>query len=339
MRIWFNHSLSSLYDTISLIRQEMDEGEFEFFVTHKRETSFIRTVSDNYGLDFPVHSSSMPDGYVDWALAYCENNQIDAFVPYLHRIALSEHRHRFNAIGVNLVTAGGPATMALIENKPRFLSKIADFGLKGTMFLPFRNLGEFDVAWGILRQQHVQLCMKPAKGIYGAGFRVIHEGLDDYRSMVSGAASHISLDLLRYSLARSDQRVEMMLMPLLKGVERSTDFVCHEGKLIDCVTRSKHADGTRYVAPETLHTEFARKITEGLGLSGLLNFQTMEDDAGVPHILEVNSRTSGGIGQTIHARVNLPLLFARTLNGRSTSGTAQQESSSVAENIRWIKVG
>jgi hypothetical protein len=157
--------------------------------------------------------------------------------------------------------------------------------------------------------------------------------------MISGAASSISLDLLRHTLSRSDQRAEMMLMPLLTGLERSTDFVCDQGNMVACVTRSKRADGTRNVAPDALHESIARRICEGLGLSGLLNFQTMEDAAGVPHILEVNSRTSGGIGQTIHAGVNLPLLFARSLTGRASGQSVQQHSCSVVENIRWARVG
>ena len=339
MRIWFNHTLSSLFDTITLIKDGMEPGEFEFYVTHERENSLISTVADHFGPEVFARKSNMPEGYVDWALEYCENHKINAFVPFLHRIALSAHRDRFAAAGVKLLTAGDHEIMQMIENKPAFLSKIAELGLKGTKYLPFRDLEEFDIAWGILRQQHDKLCIKPAKGIYGAGFRVIHEDLDDYRSMVSGAASSISINLLRYTLSRSDDRVNMMLMPLLEGIERSTDFVCDQGRLIDCVTRSKHADGSRKVAPDALHEDFARKIAAGLGLSGLLNFQTMEDAAGVPHILEVNSRTSGGIGQTIHAGVNLPLLFARSLTGRASGQSVQQHSCSVVENIRWARVG
>ncbi len=337
MRIWFNHTLSSLFDTISLIRDGMDEGEFEFFVTHERDNSLIRTVADHYSLDYPIRKSIMPEGYVEWALSYCEKNRIDAFVPFLHRIALSSHHDKFQTAGVKLVTAGDHEVMNMIEKKPVFLNRISEMGLKGTDFMTFRGSEDFDAAWIQMRQRYERLCIKPSKGIYGAGFRVIFEDLDDYRSMVSGAPSNISLYLLRHTLERSDQSVEMMLMPLLEGVERSTDFLCDQGRLVSCVTRSKHADGTRQVAPDEVHDAIARKIAEGLGLSGLLNFQTMEDAQGVPHILEVNSRTSGGIGQTIHAGVNLPLLFARTLSGRGfQQGAVRQHSVSVAENTRWV---
>ena len=339
MRIWFNHTLSSLFDTISLIRQGMEEGEFEFYVTHQRPDSPIRTLADSYGLEFYPDKSIMPEGYIEWALRYCENNEINVFVPFLHRIALSAHRARFEEIGVKLATAGDHPTMAMIEKKPAFLKRIAELGLTGTPFQTFTDLEEFDRCWTDMRNGYPRLCIKPSKGIYGAGFRIVHDDLDDYRSMVSGATSSVSLHLLRYALGSSDQRAGMMLMPLLEGLERSTDFVCADGVLLSAVTRSKHSDGSRHVAPDMHHEDIARKIAAGLNLSGLLNFQTMEDVEGVPHILEVNSRTSGGIGQTIHAGVNLPLIFARSLNGQSFQTSNEALCSVVVgENIRWLRI-
>lgn len=338
MRIWFNHSLSSLFDTISLIRQDMEPGEFEFYVTHERPDSPIRNVADSYGADFSPGKSNMPESYLDWALGYCEKNKIDVFVPFLHRIGLSAHRARFEQIGVKLATAGDHPTMVMIERKPAFLDRITELGLTGTPFKTFSDLEEFDRCWTEMRRIYPRLCIKPSKGIYGAGFRIVDEELDDYRSMVSGATSSVSLQLLRYALGRSDQRAAMMLMPLLEGLERSTDFVCSQGTLISAVTRSKHGDGCRHVGPDQHHEGIARKIASGLNLSGLLNFQTMEDAQGVPHILEVNSRTSGGIGQTIHAGVNLPLIFARSLARQTHYPEALiMHSSTVVENILWLR--
>lgn len=342
MKIWFNTTLVSLREVIEMTKNEMDPGEFEFIITHEKANTPIRRIADAWYPEFTEkRHSTMPEGYLEWSLAFCRAHSIDAFVPFIYREELSTHASKFSDIGVRLVTAGDKATMSLLEDKPKFLARIEEIGLKGTPFRLFRNLKEFDAAWSELRDinnPEKSLCMKPARGIGGRGFKIITPGWDDNEGFLSHSNFKASLSRTRDWLAASQEPQEMMLMPLMKGAEMSTDFCCWEGKLYSAVTREKKERRLQEIRPNPAHDEMVRLIVEDFNLSGLLNMQTMEDDDGVPHILEVNSRTSGGIGKTGLSGINMPLDLFRLMSGRQVPVTlGDHRSVDVSDWPCWVE--
>jgi predicted ATP-grasp superfamily ATP-dependent carboligase len=56
-------------------------------------------------------------------------------------------------------------------------------------------------------------------------------------------------------------------------------------------------------------------VAAKLGLDGLVNVQTKADGNGVPHLLEVNTRPSGGVGFSAAVGINLPYACARMMLG------------------------
>jgi predicted ATP-grasp superfamily ATP-dependent carboligase len=237
------------------------------------------------------------------------------FIPYLYREDLSRHIKAFEASGVRLLVAGPHDVMTVLENKPQFLTELGDLGIKGTPFLTYDDIDSFQSAWDKMAGSYDALCIKPSRGIYGAGFCVVGPDIDDLTCMMTSMRHKVSLDLYKSLLSTSKERREMMLMPYLQGVERSVDFACLDGELIASVTRRK-CGRTQIIEHDEFHHNIARRIVQEFGLSGVLNLQTLEDTNGVPYVLEVNSRTSGGIHKTLHSGVNLPLLLLRKLAGK-----------------------
>lgn len=326
MKIWHNTTLNTLYNTIEYVKCEMVAGEFIFLATHEDPFSPIQDVADDFAPEFcEKRSDYLPEGYLEWAIKLCKTRNVDVFIPYIYREGLSKYRDEFAQVGVRLLTAGNFETMRILENKPRFLDEINRSGLRGTTYLPYSSLKEFDDAWGVLYDGKTPLCIKPCEGIYGTGFHVIHAECDDLHNMMTGARHHMSLQRFRAMLSDHPGVEPSMLMPFLQGLERSVDFACLDGELLASYTRTKKGRH-QIIDHDDRHHGMAQEIAAQFKLSGVLNMQTIEDREGVPHILEVNSRSAGGMFKGIHSGVNLQLILLRALAGdtRQPAGTARR---------------
>ena len=316
MKIWHNHSLNALHNVISSVRKEMEPDEFFHVATHLSADSPIQLSADDFFQEYDwKRQSVMPDGYLYWALKFCCENSIDVFIPYLYREDLSEHSEDFSSIGVRLLVAGSPENMNMLENKPAFLERIGRLGIKGTPFVPYCDRAGFDAAWEQMSTEYDRICVKPAKSIYSAGFTILGEDFNDLHNMMNAMRHKLSLDLYRSLLSSSKEHREMMMMPYLQGVERSVDFACLDGELLASVTRRK-SGRAQIVEHDDFHHDIAARIVKEFNLSGVLNLQTIEGDDGTPYVLEVNSRTAGGVFKGLHSGINLPLILLRKLAGK-----------------------
>jgi len=216
---------------------------------------------------------------------------------------------------------------------------MAEMGVPVTPFRLFRGLSEYLRlrAEGPLFPGHPgDLCVKPASGIYGAGFRILREVVGERTTMSGLSALELPEQAFRAMLSALPGAERMMLMPLLPGPERSVDFACYEGLLLGTVTRVKG------LTSQTLHHDphgekLASLVARTFGLTGLLNLQTMEDAAGTPRLLEVNSRTSGGVGMTALTDINLPGLLLDALEGAVPEMPARVSRETVAakREVYW----
>lgn len=173
------------------------------------------------------------------------------------------------------------------------------------------------------------LCVKPASGIYGAGFRILREGISDRTPLSALSTLKVPEPAFRATLAALPGAEQMMLMPLLTGPERSVDFTRYEGRLLGTVTRIKTLTSQK-MCHDRRGEELADFVARTFGLSGLLNIQTMEDAAGTARLLEVNSRTSGGVVMTGLTNLNLPGLLLDALQGMILAGPLRVSGEIVA---------
>lgn len=315
MRILFNHHLSSLPDVICLMRDAYPD----LFVvaTDQRAGHPIADLADHFEQEPGTDRDRMPDWYPDWLLERAVRHGVEILIPYRHRVEISTARDRLRTGPVRILHAGTAEVVDLIEDKGRFLRRAEEIGIRVTPFLTFLDGNGFSRALEEMRDLHPgrPLCVKPVVGIYGAGFRTL---LSDEEARQTGPA-----DLRPVPIRPVEYRAlldlhgggrEIMMMPLMRGVERSLDFACLDGVLLGAVSRLKRG-AEQLVGPDPVGTEMARRLVCDLRLSGLLNLQTMEDLDGEQHLLELNGRMSGGVGITGLSGVNLPGLLLRALDG------------------------
>lgn len=314
-RILFNHHISGAADTIELMRRSRP-GLF-MIATHERADTPIRLVADRF-LPEPASTRALsPDAYADWLLTVALEERAELVIPYRRRDELARFRGRFAERGVRLLTAADEQTMRLLEDKPDLLQRLERFGVPITPFRLFTGLSEYERLRSgppPFPDHPGDLCVKPASGIYGAGFRILRERIGERTPLSALSSLELAEPAFRALLSALPGAEQMMLMPLLPGPERSVDFACLEGRLLGTVSRVKTLTSQR-LHHDPLGEELAALVARTFRLTGVLNLQTMEDATGTPRLLEVNSRASGGIGMTGLTNVNLPGLLLNALSG------------------------
>lgn len=316
MRILFNHNIAGAADVIDLMRRA--RPSVHIIATHERIDTPIRSMVDVF-LPEPIEMRALtPAAYSDWLLSIAVDYRADLVIPYRRRNDLAEFKDKFKANGIRLLTPANQGTMNLLEDKPSFLTRMEQAGVKITPFRVFAGLDEYKALRQVpfLFADHPGLlCVKPAFGIYGAGFRIIRDDQPILEHLSELSSLELPDAVFRSLLSFLPKSESMMLMPFMPGPERSVDFACYDGRLLGTVTRMKASSTSQQIYHDLYAEELAGLIVGTFGLTGILNLQTIEDATGSQRLLEVNSRASGGIGMTGLTNVNLPALLLNAIDG------------------------
>ncbi|MBK1700673.1 ATP-grasp domain-containing protein [Thiococcus pfennigii] len=305
-RVWFNRTFSNVRALLELIRRGDSAGEHELLCSHT-QPGFPGFLAAHEAFLEPVQLKG--DDYIDYCLATCATRGIDHLWPGKEAERLAAERPRFAAAGVEVLNVAAPETLALLRDKDRFGKRMRGAAIPPPDYRAIHTAAEFEAAYAELRARHPVLCIKPAEGVNGTGFRVIDEGRNGVQILLQGALHAIHLAGLRQLLGEAGEFPPLLLMEYLDGPEYSVDAVGDGQRLIALVQREKGGAGTygqRIVARPALEQAVA-EMTAAFALRGLFNIQFREGRDGL-RLLEINPRFSGGIGYGALAGVNLPFL-------------------------------
>lgn len=326
-KIWFTGGLSNTGDAISMILTDPAAHGLSLLASHADANNPVRETADAF-----VHEpSGLPDAaYAEWVLETALRHDVALILVQRYPAAVWAARASFAANGIRLQVAAAPDVRELLDDKIAFQAdiaapEVAQAGVVGHPSCPFRTLAEFDKAWAAMTDGAApghMLCAKPARSIFGAGFRRIEAGADDMARILSTdpqAGFRISLGAYRAALAGAAAPVRQMLMPYLPGLERSVDFVARHGRLLCAVVRVK-LGGVQRLETSGPAVGMARALAARYRLDGMCNLQTREDADGREAVLEINPRMSGGMSKACLAGVNLPLMALLAGLDRDLSG-------------------
>lgn len=297
--IWFNQGLSQLYDAVRLIRAEA-AGSVVVCASHRERDAPVMGVADRCFEEPP--RATPEETYVQWALQVCAREQVRLFVPSRHAGAIAGARAQFERLGVYVQVAQAEALAGALEYKDVLYAEVA-----GQMDLPayrvVSSLAQFDEAYASLRNAHPRVCVKPTRGLFGAGFRILDESIDPLDAILRVDGALAALAAYRDALEHTRRTYTLMVMEYLDGPERSVDCLAFQGKLVAAVARLKQG---RQQSLETSGAaiEGARWLVERYRLDGIVNIQ-FRDTRGTPHLLEINARMAGGMLYSC-AAINLP---------------------------------
>lgn len=305
MRIWFNKTFSTIRSVLQQLRQSELIGEVTLVCTHTHNTASVFTAADESYLE-PTHLSV--EAYLQWCLDFCKQQRIDIFWVGKEAALISQQQHLFTAIGTQVLVVANSDTLNLLSDKARFYQELPPSVATVMDFIAVDDAPSFDAAVLQLKQQHQQLCVKPAQSVFGLGFRVLDEQRDSVEHLLDGVEYHIPLAELRLGMAQSSAVFEktLLVMEYLAKNEWSVDCVAHEGELLCAVQRKKslqlghgqEIDNNAEIAA------MVERLAAHYQLNGLFNVQFREGEYGV-RLLEINPRPSGGVGMACLAGVNL----------------------------------
>lgn len=300
--IWFLQGQSSQRDVIEGARKALPPA-IKVYASHTQDRPEITGMAD-----VAWREPSDPAERVEWVLAQAKAHGIKVILAGRKTAIYEDRRADFEAAGIDLVTGVRSPAGYRLDDKTVFTAECQAAGLRVVPALTVTNQEQLAKAYKALAVDG-PVCVKPARGIYGAGFWRLEEGLEPFYALAYPDNRRINARTFIDLYGASQEPQTQLVMPYMPGAEVSVDIVVERGEPIAWVGRRKH-DLTQNFERDGPAVELALATVRHFGLDGIISVQTKDDILGVPHLLEVNLRYSGGIAYTPLAGINLPGIFA-----------------------------
>lgn len=307
-RIWLNHWFSTAYNIIQLIRT--NNPDFRIIGSNENPESPIKTVCDEWYRE-PVLKG---EEYVDFCLDFCRVHAIDIFMPRREMIAVSKYKDRFTEAGIK-VMVDDYRYVFLLNQKDRAYEA---FRAEGVGHVPEYYLAtdpaQFRTAYDKLTEKYGWVCFKFVRDEGGKSYRLIDNSRKGYSSLFKKQTTRMSLDAALDALSEKQTFSPVMVMPFLPDEEISVDCLMTPSGLI-AVPRMKDSTRIEKIRYDKEILETCRIFYERFPLEQPCNIQFKYLD-GVPYLLEVNTRMSGGVQMSCAASgVNIPDIAVNKLLG------------------------
>lgn len=301
--IWFLEGQSSQRDILIGAREALP-ANVRIFASHRQDRPEITGQAD-VSFQEPLDNEER----IDWVIATALEHGIKVILAGRIGSFYEVARDRFEAAGLELVTGGmSMDTFDNVDDKSRFTAEAERAGLACIPAVTVNTAQELAAAYELLSAQG-EVCIKPVVGIYGQGFWRFKADVEPFRCLENPDAREVDFDTYLSLYKASPERKPMLVMPYLPGSECSVDMVCEAGQPVAFVGRRKQGVHQTFER-ESAAVELALKAAAHFKCDGLVNVQTRDDHNGVPHLLEINPRYSGGIGYTRATGINLAGIFA-----------------------------
>ncbi|MDR1546485.1 MAG: ATP-grasp domain-containing protein [Deltaproteobacteria bacterium] len=306
--VWFNHGFSSLHNICGLLRQGAAEHgrRPRIVLSHSNPDFVARPQADLFFTEPDLPDDS---AYVDWCLETVRRRQIDVLWPSRRAAALAARRDELEALGARLLCPASPEVHELLEDKAACYRAAASLDPE---LIPLhrvaRTFGEFERAVEELSALTPRLCLKPAKSLFGLGFKILTGPGGELAAFLGGDPVRASLAEARAKLDVPDEAFrKLLVMEYLEGPEFSLDCLALDGRLLRASVREKPLAAGR---PERLIRDeelvgWAERLTRLFKLSWIVNIQ-FRRGRGRPRLLEINPRMAGGLYFSCLAGINYP---------------------------------
>lgn len=300
--IWFLQGQSSQRDVLEGARLALPPT-IKIYASHTQDRPEITGMAD-----VAWREPSDPVERAAWVLAQAMVHDIKVILAGRETVIYEALRAEFEAVGIDLVTGVRSLADYRLDDKSVFTAECQAAGLRVIPALAVSSQEQLAKAYKALSAEG-PVCVKPARGIYGSGFWQLVEGLVPFDALTYPERRRIHAQTFIDLYGTREDPQPQLVMPYLPGPEVSVDVVVEQGLPIAWVGRRKHGL-IQCFERDGAAIELALDAVRHFGLDGIVNVQTKDDASGVPHLLEVNLRYSGGIAYAPLAGVNLPGIFA-----------------------------
>lgn len=322
-RIWMNHWFSTAYNIVNLIKQ--DDPDFVVIGSNENFGSPIGTVCDEWYQE-PVLKD---EAYVDYCLEFCKQHLVDVFLPRRGMLEISKQIARFETIGTkvmvddyNLISVLNHKDEAYELFKKEEIGVVPDYRMVTTV-------EQFRRGYSELIRQYKQVCFKFAKDEGGKSFRLIDNNRTGYAALFKKQTTRITYEAAVAALSEKEVFSPIMLMPYLPNEEISVDCLKTKSGII-MIPRIKGATRVEKIRYDADILATCQLFFERFPLEMPCNIQFKYLD-GIPYMLEVNTRMSGGVQMAcLGSGVNIPNIAVNKLLGIEKHWTNNYEEKQVS---------
>lgn len=327
-RIWFNKSLSVMEHLFYILKKE------NIVVIHTN-TKEIFTNSD----EFYLEPEKIEDKeYIDFCIEFCKAHNVNIFYPWRFLKEILKNKDRFEEIGVKIYSpVSDHKYFDLVNNKKHFYDFILKENIEVNIpdYFAVSTKEDFISKYEELNKKYIDICMKPSVGIFASGYKRIYNDNLDYERLLNGTDKYkISFSTLKFIMPNKLHN-EILVMKFLEGNEYSYDCLCINGEIIDGSIRVKYIDPTvkyqkiTHNLKDKFLKEYSAKLVKRLNLSGFVNIQYIDDEKGIPNVLEINPRMSGGFYKCEETEIKWSELFIKTINILNNEDTIENVLNSI----------
>lgn len=310
--IYLAEGQSSQRDMLQSLQALKPQYDLQIIASHRHERPEILDCAD-IAYQEPHDPEQKPQQYAkqrcEFVINHAKKHHAKVLLTGRNSRDYEPYRQNLQNAGIRLLT--GATSMAMldkIDNKADFTQYCQQQHIPVATAWQFDNLTQLQEL--LNQHQSKDLCVKPVSGIFAQGFWKLcdvdsfeHLYLTDNKKI----ATEQFLSAYQHSQMVVQKPIPMLLMPYLSGREYSIDVVCERGEVLGAVTRYKHGS-VQYVGYDSDVMAVVIPLIRAFGCDGIVSVQTKADEQGVHHVLEINSRPSGGIGYTVHCGVDLTQL-------------------------------
>jgi hypothetical protein len=315
-RIWFNRWFSVAYHYMNMIRNNTYGERFELYGTHPNIQHMSLQACD--------HAETEPElegfEYVEFCLSFCKRHRIDVFIPRLKMLEIAKYVDLFDQIGTKVMLCRDTELMENLMEKDLFYESVRG---KQIVEIPeyyvVNTAVAFKEAYESLTSKGLKACFKPTNAEGGMGFRIIVEEQNRLEELYGWVNLNITFEQAYEAFSSQETFEDIMVMELLEGNEYSIDCLASaDGELQAAIPRRKEA-GRLYLledVPELL--EISRRFAAEYRIPYVYNIQVKYNN-GIPKLLEINPRMSGGLYITCLSGVNIPYLAVKAVLGEAVA--------------------
>jgi len=318
MKIWFNRWFTTVSHYMDLIRANPDKRGVTIYGTHPNPDSLYLQNCD-YAFIEPDISG---EAYIEFCLDFCKKHKIDLFIPRKENVLISKNLGQFVELGVKVLVCPDSNLMGIMDNKAETYRSVLQKEKEGRKlctlpdFYVVNNIEDFKKAFERLSEKGHTVCFKPVVGEGANGFRVIKEQNDSITQLFNhGAGFRIPYKYACEILSQQAVFPDLMVLEYLDGPEYSIDCLSSEEKLYAAIPRLKGSGRVRELIKHQDLIQLAQDFHQAYQLPYVFNIQVKYGREGVPKLLEINPRMSGGMHISCLSGINIPYLAIKILLG------------------------
>jgi carbamoylphosphate synthase large subunit len=256
--------------------------------------------------------------YVEWAKNFCKEHSVDVFFPRRNMVAIANHVSEFNEMGVKVVLSSDFPTMELFNDKAETYKRMKENNLVAVPEIEIvNNVNDFITAYDKIKSIYPEdrVVFKYSCGEGATSFRVIDHKVADISVLDTGAGLKLTYEDAIKLLSTVESFPDLMVMPYLKGPEISIDCIAGSNGEFAGICRNKLGSRVTEIHQNEELLEISKNIATKFNLFGPFNIQFRMHN-GIPYLLEINTRMSGGVHLSCLTGLNIPYLASEKAQGK-----------------------